>query len=222
MENLNIRLYKDGDDLIVVYKGGAKDIEELSKKILSPLNSQQVPVKEIPDLIPVVEPEEKSITVKEAEEKYEDIYPAFTEEDGEEIKEEKQEEVYEENIIPEKLNFEDVLKKDGFKGFVTILNDIKTNTVLDKDREEAIKAVKEYYLKNKDNIKDSNRTIKPEEIKKLIRISYSLFKEEMDTQLNKKGFANIDMALTTMSQFDARGFYWNQVSNNIDKFMKTL
>lgn len=222
MDNMNVRLYKDGNDIIVVYKNGVEYMEEISSKIFSPLVSQQIPVKEVP-LIPLAkEKEEEPLSVQEieenSEEKYEDIYPSFTEDDDEEVAEEVIE-VKEE--VSKVIDPEEILKKDKFEGFIKLLELINSNSDIE-NRDDIIKSLKNYYISNKKNINDSNRLIKHDDLKKLIHVSYSLFKEAIDDEIKKKGYINLDAALIGMTPFDVRGLYWKVITKSITEMMNSL
>ena len=78
MDNVNIQIYKDGNDIIVVFKNSSDELCSIIERLINGIAQKNVATIPVPSL----EPQEEEPLVKPSDfDSYEHIIPNFLEED---------------------------------------------------------------------------------------------------------------------------------------------
>jgi hypothetical protein len=229
MDNANIHLYKDGDDIIVVLKNAANNVDDILKLIFS---SSDIKINSIPG---VDEPVEEKMSKPENFNEYENILPDFlTDEDvgvnvfseendklepvEEKAKDKESDiiddvkEAYPPNVFSlgkfEGMNPEDIVNSFGDIGFYELCAYIKTNTEDTILRKESINVVKKYYTDNSGKLGQAVKDLPFIDLEKIILTLYPISEKEIMEKVNKLSYSDISTYLSVESLYNVRGVTW--------------
>ena len=251
MDNCNIQLFKDGDDIIVVFKNPAKDIKDIVTQLLFAVSENDVNIKHVPAVLPLPNDE----TCEPDIDKYERIVPEFLSENyGPELNEVADNFVNEqtnefddaktngedavideisskkENDIPDNIFVSgkyknmrpiDVVEKYGHIGFYVLCSTYKKGVFRTPELKQDIYNTIKEYLALHDRALGDIRQVKSEGLKELLTACYEVCKDTIEKEIHTSNKSNFETYLNEAEEFPMRGLCWKCI-NEIRKYVKAV
>lgn len=241
MENCNIQLYKDGNDIIVVFKNPSSDIKDIVNNILFSITNRDVDTKVVPAVEPLPEVE---LAVPEVD-KYEKLVPEFLNDDCgnelsqieldnpvlDDVEETKQENHETENDVTANNVFvsgkymnmspAQIVEKDGNIGFYILCSTYAKGIFRTPElKQDTINTIKDYLSLHDKELGDI-RSVKSDGLKQILIACYNACKKIIDEEVAVADVSDFETYLEKSTEFQLRGLCWKCI-NEIRKFVKTV
>jgi hypothetical protein len=243
MENANVCFYKDGNDIIIVFKNASKDIEDILKDIVSSSLGFSPSTKAVPGLEPPVISE---MSKPSNFDEYERVMPDFlTDEDigisvfdeiveNEDSDDAKHDSIQSVDVIQDDepldtfingkykgMKPEDVVAVYGNIGFYDLCGILKegvSNEFLSKEIKETVKA---YYKANRNNL-GQIKELQSGELEPILLALYPICEDMIMEKIKAQSFADLPSFLSVATPYILRRMIWDSINSGLATFIKEI